>query len=67
MARAIKRSKQGSHPELHHVFTTKGHADCHQKQYAAHRPNNANTCHTYHNDDSSQLKLVPIGSHHVSL
>ena len=28
--RAIQRSKQGEYPELHHVSTAKGHADCHQ-------------------------------------
>ena len=27
--RAIEGSKQGEYPELHHVSTTKGHADCH--------------------------------------
>ena len=43
--RAIQRSKQGEYPELHHVSTTKGHADCLQKQDATHRHNNkcANT------------------------
>ena len=31
-ARAIQMSKQVEYPELHHVSTTNGQTDCHQKK-----------------------------------
>ena len=46
-ARVRQMREHGEYPELHHVSTRQSHADCHQNQYATHRPNNiyAKTLH----------------------